>query len=366
MKIVIVSTRYLGDCLLSAALSRPIKAKFPDALVDIITFCGNETILENISSVDHVITMPKNLSPLGIIRKFIQKHNYYDWALITQTSDRALFPGLWISKNQCMITYLRNRLSDLKFRLLTHPKAPVRGHWLDQQGLLLQPILGGSVFVDPVAPFNSNLPIKVSSFIGEGQYVVCHPFSRYEDKNWADDNWRSLFAFFIAEKFNIVLTGGPAEAEHQRIDRLIAGLDNHRILNASGLLTFGQCRNIIEKARLYVGVDTATSHIAAATGIDCICLFGPTDVITWGPSPKQRKPYSEKLAIQQNGNVVIVRHPDFLNCHFCTRHRCPINRTNPLEAICMQMLSSQTVCQVADSLLKGELCAPSAPIYLAG
>lgn len=66
MKIVIVSTRYLGDCLLSAALSRPIKAKFPDALVDIITFCGNETILENISSVDHVITMPKNLSPLGI------------------------------------------------------------------------------------------------------------------------------------------------------------------------------------------------------------------------------------------------------------------------------------------------------------
>lgn len=135
MKIVIVSTRYLGDCLLSAALSRPIKAKFPDALVDIITFCGNETILENISSVDHVITMPKNLSPLGIIRKFIQKHNYYDWALITQTSDRALFPGLWISKNQCMITYLRNRLSDLKFRLLTHPKAPVRGHWLDQQGL---------------------------------------------------------------------------------------------------------------------------------------------------------------------------------------------------------------------------------------
>lgn len=137
MKVIIVSTRYLGDCLLSAALSGAIKEKVPDALVDILTFCGNEAILENVSSIDHVITMPRNLSPLGIIRKFIHKHNYYDWALITQTSDRALFPGYWISRKQCMITRLGNRLSDLKFRLLTHPIGPVQGHWLDQQSLLL-------------------------------------------------------------------------------------------------------------------------------------------------------------------------------------------------------------------------------------
>lgn len=98
MKVIIVSTRYFGDCLLSAALSVAIKSEIPDALVDILTFWGNETILENISSIDHVITMPKNLSVLGIIKKFIHKRNYYDWALITQTSDRALFPGFWVSK----------------------------------------------------------------------------------------------------------------------------------------------------------------------------------------------------------------------------------------------------------------------------
>lgn len=91
MKVIIVSNRYFGDCLLSAALSDAIKSEIPDALVDILTFCGNETILENISSIDHVITMPKSLSVLGIIKKFIHKRNYYDWALITQTSDRALF-----------------------------------------------------------------------------------------------------------------------------------------------------------------------------------------------------------------------------------------------------------------------------------
>ena len=61
MKVIIVSTRYFGDCLLSAALSVAIKSEIPDALVDILTFCGNETILENISSIDHVITMPKNI-----------------------------------------------------------------------------------------------------------------------------------------------------------------------------------------------------------------------------------------------------------------------------------------------------------------
>lgn len=352
MKVIIVSTRYFGDCLLSAALSVAIKSEIPDALVDILTFCGNETILENISSIDHVITMPKNLSVLGIIKKFIHKRNYYDWALITQTSDRALFPGFWVSKKQCTILRLRNHLSDFKFGLLSHPISSVQGHWLDLQSLLLQPLLGHSVFVDPVAPSNPSLPMKVSSFVNKGEYVDCHPFSRYKDRNWGDEKWRTLFSFFIEKKFNIVLTGGPAKDERQRIDRLTAGFDTQRILNASGLLTFGQCRNVIDKTRLYIGVDTATSHIAAATGVDCICLFGPTDVITWGPSPKQRKPYSEKLAVQQNGNVIIVRNPNFLNCHLCTRHRCFINHNNPLEAICMQTLSSQTVCQIVDSLFK--------------
>lgn len=213
MKVIIVSTRYFGDCLLSAALSVAIKSEIPDALVDILTFCGNETILENISSIDHVITMPKNLSVLRIIKKFIHKRNYYDWALITQTSDRALFPGFWVSKKQCTILRLRNHLSDFKFGLLSHSISSVQGHWLDQQSLLLQPLLGHSVFVDPVAPSNPSLPMKVSSFVNKGEYVVCHPFSRYKDKNWGDEKWRTLFSFFIEKKFNIVLTGGPAKDE---------------------------------------------------------------------------------------------------------------------------------------------------------
>lgn len=38
MKILIVSLRYLGDCLLAAALAPAIKEKLPDAQVDLLTF----------------------------------------------------------------------------------------------------------------------------------------------------------------------------------------------------------------------------------------------------------------------------------------------------------------------------------------
>ena len=150
-----------------------------------------------------------------------------------------------------------------------------------QSQSLLSTVVGRNVYSSFMASCSdSERGMKVSSFVNKGEYVVCHPFSRYKDKNWGDEKWRPLFSFFIEKKFNIVLTGGPAKDERQRIDRLTAGFDTQRILNASGLLTFGQCRNVIDKARLYIGVDTATSHIAAATGVDCICLFGPTDVIT--------------------------------------------------------------------------------------
>lgn len=41
MKFLIVSLRYLGDCLLAAALAPALKARFPDAQIDMLTFKDN-------------------------------------------------------------------------------------------------------------------------------------------------------------------------------------------------------------------------------------------------------------------------------------------------------------------------------------
>lgn len=46
MKVLIVSTLYLGDCLIAAGLAAPIKTYLPEAEVHMLTFESNRSILE--------------------------------------------------------------------------------------------------------------------------------------------------------------------------------------------------------------------------------------------------------------------------------------------------------------------------------
>lgn len=55
MRVLIVSMRYLGDCVVSAALARAVKEKMPDAEVWMLTFKRNLPILEGIDILDGVI-----------------------------------------------------------------------------------------------------------------------------------------------------------------------------------------------------------------------------------------------------------------------------------------------------------------------
>ena len=38
------------------------------------------------------------------------------------------------------------------------------------------------------------------------------------------------------------------------------------------------------ECRLFLGHDSGVSHLAAATGTECVLLFGPTDPEVWAPA----------------------------------------------------------------------------------
>lgn len=146
----------------------------------------------------------------------------------------------------------------------------------------------------------------------------------------------------IQEKgFGIVLTGGPSGNEQKRLQSVAAELPDQNVMNVAGRLSFAQTAKLIAQSALYIGVDNATSHIAAATGVQTICLFGPTDVRVWGPSPmKNRELYDNERAIQKNGNVIVVRNPQYLNCRHGSGHGCRLNPKEPAKALCLSSLSA--------------------------
>ena len=344
MKVLIVSLRYFGDCFLSAALARPIKSSDPNTCVDLLTYRGNEKIIEASNDIDHILTIEPNLNFQDFLRRFFSRRHDYDWALITQESSRAVLAGFWLAKRVVKEKTVSDHRSWWKNFLVSDLCEQRSGHFLDRQAALLKPILGFEPTLNPLTPVYDQ---KISDYIEtfcHNPYIVCHLFSRYEDKNWSEKEWLYLIRKIQHKGLSVILTGGNTDDEKRNLQALVNQLGNQQIKSVAGRLSFNQSAYLISKARFYIGVDTAISHIAAATGTKTICLFGPTDVTVWGPSPlSQRKPYNQSQCIQKNGNVTVIRNPAYLQCGNCHGHHCKFNKEDCQKALCMQTMSARWI-----------------------
>ena len=349
MKFLIVSLRYFGDCFLSASLAPAIKKRLPGSIVDILTYRGNEKVLEGCGDVDHVLTIEKNTNIPQFLKRFYSNKNLYDWALITQESTRAILAGFWLARRQVKHDCSADHRSWWKEWLISYSVSMPNGHFLDRQSALLRPILGAVSPLDPVTiGLDSLLPEDVTHFC-LSPYVVCHPFSRYADKNWSEKEWIYLIEKIVHKGYSVALTGGPQKEEELALEAILQALPPGKIVNLAGRLSFTQTTKLIAASALYVGVDTVTSHLAAASGARSICLFGPTDVCVWGPSPAHdRQPYDAEHSVQDNGNVTVVRNPKYLSCHQCRSHRCALNAKNPQLGLCMQEISARWIWSIIE------------------
>jgi heptosyltransferase-3 len=111
-----------------------------------------------------------------------------------------------------------------------------------------------------------------------------------------------------------------------------------------GDFSLNQMACLMEGAALYIGLDTAVTHIAASTGVPLVALYGPTETHRWFPwnnsgtlDQLQKCPRGR----HRNGNTILIqnecRHPH------CIRPECT-NR-------CMQRISVEDVFTAAETLL---------------
>jgi len=79
-----------------------------------------------------------------------------------------------------------------------------------------------------------------------------------------------------------VLTAAPEERELALI-AAIRSRTRAQAADLSGKLTLKMLAALAARARLFVGVDSAPMHIAAAVGTPVVALFGPSGEIEWAP-----------------------------------------------------------------------------------
>jgi heptosyltransferase-3 len=112
--------------------------------------------------------------------------------------------------------------------------------------------------------------------------VHFHPASRWRFKCWPADRAAALIDALAGDGHTVVLAAAPSAPELELLRAILAACRSAPI-DLSGKLSLKALAALTARAKLFLGVDSAPMHIAAAMGTPVVALFGPSGDVEWGP-----------------------------------------------------------------------------------
>lgn len=350
-RVLVVCTRRIGDVLLVTPLVRSAKRAWPGASVDVMVFRGTESVLQGNPDVADVIAVGERDALGERLRTMRATWRRYDVAFSAQTSDRTTLYA-WAAGRRA-------------FGLLDPARAPVwKRALLDAwapfddlhthtvvQGLALCGLAGIEKCFEVVPPASTTLPSAIARSLGldgvEEPFAVLHVSPQFPYKQWTAGGWRDVAIALRSRGLRVVVSAGPDEAARRWSADVVAAVPG--TLDAAGRLSLPELATLLRHARLYVGTDTAVTHLAAAAGAPTVALFGPSNPVKWGPWPRgctvSPSPWAMR-GTQRQGNVALVQgEADCVPCRLegCDRHVNSLSR-------CLQGLQADRVLALADRL----------------
>ncbi len=123
-------------------------------------------------------------------------------------------------------------------------------------------------------------------------FVVMQIGKRQSAGRWMRERWEDVGRWLLGRVGNIVIATGPSSGEVEEARWLRERL-GPRVLATEGRADWSQTAGLLYRARLYVGTDTATMHLAAACQCPIVALFGSTWEGNWGPWKARHRIVSE-------------------------------------------------------------------------
>jgi heptosyltransferase III len=315
-QILIITLRRIGDVLLTTSLARCIRRGYPDAALHMLVFRSSAGILEGNADVDRVITIserPSVRESLALMRKLFRR---YDLAVSTQPGDRPTLYALIAGRRRAsFIPVNGERGARWKARVHHISLEPERNGHRVTQLMALARKLGLDGTPEIVCPHRHAEP----DFAVPKPYAVVHANPFYEYKRWTKIGWRELGRGLLDRSLTIVATEGPDPAERAYLDE-VWGCERLPLKRVRA--DWPDLASLLRGAAVYVGPDTSTTHLAAATGCPTIALYGPTSPRLIGPWPAGglAREWDEAGTVQHRGNVWVVQNP--LPCLPCEKLGC--------------------------------------------
>ena len=353
-QVLVICTRRIGDVLLATPVVSALQERFPQAKVDMLVFEGTQGVVAANPDVRQVITVPERPSIGEHARLIWRILRRYDLAVSLLAGDRPTLYA-WLAGKSRIGTLTLEKKNRWKRRLLNH--------WVTFDDMDTHTVAMNLKVVEHLGTRKPSGPVVSWSeddaeaarracepLVAGAPFAVLHVSPKFNYKTWSVAGWGELAQWIKQRGLRTVIAGGGSTEESRYIHALLPRFPEDTV-NLAGTIGLGALGFLLSRAQLYVGTDTAVTHMAAALGVPSVALFGPSNPVKWGPWPASFDGNASPWRMQGSarvGNVFLVQGEK--HCVPCLLEGC--DRHIASFSDCLQKLPAARVVAAAESLLE--------------
>jgi len=308
VNIALVKLSSLGDVVHALPAAAALRARLPGARVVWIVERHEAAILRGNPAVDEVLPADtrgwrRARTPVGAaaalggvaeLRRHLRDARF-DVAIDLQGLVKS---GLLTAATRAPLrigfsaAHCRERLNALFTNRRVSPPAAAR-HVVEQCLALLEPLGVSASPVEFPLPLDLGAQARIDEFLkrvglkARSRLVVVNPGAGRPDKRWPAERFAAVAGRLTAEAgASVLVVWGPNELT--LAEAVVGRSEPGRALLAPPT-DLGELIALLKRASVVVGGDTGPVHLAAALGVPCVGLYGPTSVERNGPYGQTRR-----------------------------------------------------------------------------
>lgn len=342
-KILVRSTNWIGDAVMTTPAVRTIRENFPDSEITMLAHPWVGDVFRFSPRIDRLIHYEKKGRHKGLkgllrlARELRQEQfdcaillqNAFEAALLTMLAGIPVRGGYTTDGRSLLLSHGVHKINEL------NKKHEVNYYQRIMLGLGFHPapnelelyIPGDQVdrAKQKIAEYTCKQGSR-SLVIGFNPGAAFGPAKRWPAEKFAD------LANMLSRQTDAIflIFGSAADQETAATLKQQAGIPSSRIIDLTGATTLIEAMALIGECDVFVTNDSGLMHVAAALRTPLVAIFGSTDHIATGP-------FSD--------NSVVIRKP--LPCSPCKKTHCPEKHFR-----CMKLIDSKEVCAAVMHILK--------------
>ncbi len=326
-RILIRSSNWLGDAVMSVPAVRAIKNGRPDTHITVAAPTKIASMWKLVSEVDAIIPLTGN--SLVAAARSLRRQSSFDAAILFPNSLRVALES-WLSGIPRRVGYRGHSRSWLLNQIIPEPRRPGPLEHQSSRYLHIAHDCGAETSnIEHRTPNIATASIHQRSTIDHSPIRIgLSPGAEYGPaKRWLPERFAEAAAAITARSpVQWILFGTKDDAP---IGEQIATALGDSCVNRIGQTTLEQLIDELRQCRLLLTNDTGTMHLAALLGVPTVAIFGSTEPRLTGPLGDRH---------------VVLRH--HVECSPCFLRKCPI------DFRCMKAVSVQEVADAVMSILQ--------------